>query len=158
MENEELYMTGLGDGEPYLGDPSVVGGLVSQFCTNVHELLRGIASGALTRDQFRDGLEEYVEDNAAVLLGESGEYSPVKGWNTAAGVGAACRVALGEFWEKSGASYASPVHALFGWLAASVVSAAQTAQVDPDMAGADMQARMLMATRTLLGVQAAGRG
>jgi hypothetical protein len=100
----------------YLGNPEVVGGLLSRFLADSEADLRALGAGTLASAAFGSAARERIDGLSSKLSGKDPAYPPVKGWSGVSLPGALI-AALGSFWrERRGSWGDDAVAVLLEWL------------------------------------------
>ncbi|HEX7641992.1 MAG TPA: hypothetical protein VF472_07235 [Burkholderiaceae bacterium] len=135
----------------YLGNPSVVGALVGDYCLAVRDMLVERSTGELASDEFVARVNEMGRELSAIFLGRDPDYKPIIGWN-AISLAAHLQVALGSYWAEYRDSHANdPVKVLFAWLCWAVYDAMDRANGDDDLEAVILSEHTGAAIRLLLG-------
>lgn len=134
----------------YLGNPSVVSGLVAEYCSSVLDLVD--AGG----EAFSEGMRPLLQRYSDIFSGRSPNYKPVLGYNEVT-LPAKAIADLGDFWTaQRGQFNDDPVAVLFWWLAVHLVDSNKKADGDAMLFEVMMKPHIQGLVQRLLGIEKRG--
>jgi len=139
------------DNKKYLGNPTVVGTLVADYCLAVRDMLVELSTRELASDEFVARVNEMTSDLSAIFSGRNADYKPIIGWN-AISLGAHVKLALASYWAEYRDSHGDdPIKVLFAWLCWGVSDAMQRAKGDDELESVILSEHTESVIRLLLG-------